>query len=137
MPFSAKPASRDRDYIELVDEGFASDHSQDDLQDDKEMQPKFNRRDSESSESSVNLALLESSHATKEIDHTSNDNADRLAWQVSRVFLIPAEASPVRHYLTSATTFFFVYDFKGVAVGACIHCRSYSSWRAPGRLPRK
>ncbi|CAO3659660.1 unnamed protein product [Umbelopsis vinacea] len=81
MPFSAKPASRDKDYIELVDEGFASDHSQDDLQDDKEMQPKFNRRDSESSESSINLALLESSYATKEIDHTSNDNADRLAWQ--------------------------------------------------------
>jgi len=82
MPFLNNPASRDKEYIELVDEGFASDHSQDeDDPDDNQKEMKFNRRDSESSESSVNLALLESVPVSKDIDHSSTDNAKHLACQ--------------------------------------------------------
>lgn len=89
MPFLNNPASRDKEYIELVDEGFASDHSQDeDDPDDNQKEMKFNRRDSESSESSVNLALLESVPVSKDIDHSSTDNAKHLACQVSARFII-------------------------------------------------
>jgi hypothetical protein len=86
MPYSKKPTTSDKDYIELVDDSFASDHSQDDNEDDAELQLKFDRRDSESSEASVNLGLLESSTTTKELNNEAHDSSSRsLAWQVGYI----------------------------------------------------
>jgi hypothetical protein len=81
MPPFTTPKRRDNDYIELVDEGFASDQSQDDDPDDKELHLKFEQRHSESLEESVHLGLLESQDVlSKELDH--EDTSKRIAWQV-------------------------------------------------------
>lgn len=83
-PFTT-PKARDKDYIELVDEGFASDQSQDDDPDDRELhlkfEPKIEPRNSQDSEASVHLGLLESQDGlSKEFNH--EDTSNRIAWQV-------------------------------------------------------
>jgi hypothetical protein len=85
MPYEHKPLSNDKDYIELVDEGFSSERSsQDDDLHDKEMNTEYKPRDSTSSESAVHLALLDSSPHSKSHDELgASDNPKHLAWQVS------------------------------------------------------
>ncbi|KAH8554316.1 hypothetical protein BGW37DRAFT_249274 [Umbelopsis sp. PMI_123] len=83
MPYINSPISRDKEYIELVDEGFSSERSsQDDDVHDKEMNTEYEPRDSTSSESSVNLSLLDSSSHSKGHDElSSSDNPKHLARQ--------------------------------------------------------
>ncbi|KAG2179172.1 hypothetical protein INT43_002022, partial [Umbelopsis isabellina] len=69
------------------DEGFASDQSQDDEPDDKELHVKFEPRNSQDSEASVHLGLLESQDGlSKEFNH--EDTSNRIAWQALPSVLI-------------------------------------------------